>query len=1116
MTATVQPCGRESCRRRRVPSPHRAGATSSRLNPPFESRPGRHSSVSGDGAPSLTTWRNTWQQSLTALILLLATSSAMAQSADDVARHDAQQVELIQTVEAGRLADAESLGRRLLAEGEQLYGPGHRKTATDVINLATVLSSLNRIDEAEILFRRALAILEATLPPDHPDIGTLLGNLGATLTRVGRLEEAEQPLRRSLQIAEARRPANDSDVAMALNNLAEALSALNRLDEAEQLHRRALAILDATLPAMHHNRAGALSNLGLVAWRNGKPDEAIKLMRDALAIFEQVLPANHPTLALALSNLAELLRGDGRSAEAERLLQRALAIYEAVLPPDHPDIASCLGNLSLALFDLGRAAEAEAYSSRTLEIYERILPADHPSIALTLNNRAAMLNVLGKPEEAEPLMRRAIAISERTKPGHPSLALNLSNYVRTLLRLDRYEEAIPFSRRAVEISQQSLPPNHLQIADVLINEAYLTANSGRPAEALDLYDQVAAIRTARQNRSGVLRFDWRGLANIRLESAYALMRSGGDKADARAWEARRAALVDLQWSSAPTAGAALAAATARAQAGDTEIGRLARQRDGAIAQVRQLDEAFVALSSADSLDSTERRSRLQELRAAGAGARARLDEIEKEITARFPRYAELADGLPATIAEIHPLLAEDEVLVSVTPHASGGFFFAVTRERELYSPLPRAADAAFLAARLRCAAAGALDSGCAAYAAGTPEIAAADPARGAVALTGAAPTGVYDLALAHDLYDRLFPESVRKFVGGRKLIIAPAPELIGLPWHLLTTEPPPQGWDAPGADRAAIYRQAAWLFTRHPSISVVPSISSLRALREAKAKQMAGDLAYLGVGDPTIGRTAAERDAPPPPCRPMEQQVAGVDGSAEVIARAVDVAPADVFLGATAAGFALADPEQVRTQPRLADTRCEIEAIATALEVRSETADRLLGDEATEPAVKSLDRDGTLARYRLLHFATHGLVGGELGSGEPGLLMTPPAVASVEDDGVLTSSEIAALNIGAEWVILSACNTAAGTVAGSEALSGLARSFFYSGARSLLVSSWPVYSPAAVDITTRAFAAMDSDPTLGRGEALAIAMRGMLASAGTERTAHPSWWAPFFLVGEPG
>ena len=132
---------------------------------------------------------------------------------------------------------------------------------------------------------------------------------------------------------------------------------------------------------------------------------------------------------------------------------------------------------------------------------------------------------------------------------------------------------------------------------------------------------------------------------------------------------------------------------------------------------------------------------------------------------------------------------------------------------------------------------------------------------------------------------------------------------------------------------------------------------------------------------------------------------------------------------------------------------------------------------------------------------------------EPGLILTPPTAASELDDGYLSSSEIAALRLDADWVILSACNTAAGNAADAEALSGLARAFFYAQARALLVSHWAVASDAAVKLVTTAMQELERNRTIGRAEALRRAMQKLIET-GSARDAHPSVWAPFVVVGE--
>jgi len=167
-------------------------------------------------------------------------------------------------------------------------------------------------------------------------------------------------------------------------------------------------------------------------------------------------------------------------------------------------------------------------------------------------------------------------------------------------------------------------------------------------------------------------------------------------------------------------------------------------------------------------------------------------------------------------------------------------------------------------------------------------------------------------------------------------------------------------------------------------------------------------------------------------------------------------------------------------------------------------------------SLSQMSEEGRLKSYGILHFATHGLVSGELkGLAEPALVLTPPAEASETDDGLLTASEVAQLKLNADWVVLSACNTAAAGAQGAEALSGLARAFFYAGARALLVSHWRVNSDAAVRLTTKAFAELRANPKIGRAEAMRRSMLDVI-TRGADQEVHPAYWAPFSLVGEGG
>jgi CHAT domain-containing protein len=268
-----------------------------------------------------------------------------------------------------------------------------------------------------------------------------------------------------------------------------------------------------------------------------------------------------------------------------------------------------------------------------------------------------------------------------------------------------------------------------------------------------------------------------------------------------------------------------------------------------------------------------------------------------------------------------------------------------------------------------------------------------------------------------------------------------------------------------------------WLI-RRSAIAILPSVYSLKVLRGQNVKVAAAKL-LIGFADPVFQRGGTEVGKRIDSNRGYASFYRGGTANLEVLAKAL---------------------------PALPETADELRAVGKSL--GASEADLKLGSAATVTAVKQTKLD----QYRIVYFATHALVSGKTeqvakGSAEPALVLSLPATASAFDDGLLRY---------ADWVVLSACNTAAADKPGAEALSGLARAFFYAGARALLVSNWAVESETTVKLMTMIFATIPKNPNLNRAEALRQAMLAIMDDRRNPEWANPSSWAPFVLVGEGG
>lgn len=330
----------------------------------------------------------------------------------------------------------------------------------------------------------------------------------------------------------------------------------------------------------------------------------------------------------------------------------------------------------------------------------------------------------------------------------------------------------------------------------------------------------------------------------------------------------------------------------------------------------------------------------------------------------------------------------------------------------------------------------------------------------------------FDMERSQALYRTLLGPVEAQLAGKRHMILVVGGALLSLPPSLLVRR----------AASAEAYGRAHWLID-DLAVSIAPSVTSFVELRNRVIPSPA-PYAMLGVGDPVFEGAAALRR--------------GGQGMGALEAHCNRNSPVPAHL--------------IRGLAPLPDTAKEVRQVARVLGVESKHL--LLGMAAEERALRQIPFN----RYRLLYFATHGLLPGELScENEPGLALTAPLKTATEtdQDGLLAASEIARLDLNADLVVLSACNTGAGAGGkfGGEALSGLANAFFYAGARSLLVSHWQVDSAATADMMVAFFENASTHADRRAAEAFQAAM---LQTRTHPRRSHPFFWAGFTLIGDGG
>ena len=866
----------------------------------------------------------------------------------------------------------------------------------------------------------------------------------------------------------------DADWLEASAQVAEAMGAY---ESAEATRRRVLAMRGKLLPAGDAGVAVAQARLAMTLADLGRVDEAESLANQALRPL-----AAAPEAATAMLALAKVRALRGQPAEAEALFRRAIQAREQAHGNAHARTLDARFELARFLRAQARANEAEALVSpmlaqlvtarsggaRTMRVlFEAMEGLSDPAQCRQAGAQLAGMRegYLGQLHITAKQRMRLWEASGRLQAcagNHAQAAADFEQAFNEFLRAQSFLDSAEFGLANARYAL--LLAGHAEVADA----------AGRFArQAINIADSRRRQGFANSDAPSFGTAVDRAVHTLGGGSPLSLAYEAGLAVDwpahqrGESWglhEGFRAAQ-ELSLSGAATA---MAQTRARSAVGGSALAVVVARQQQLGAQAFALDrEAVAAIGRGDDAAAQAARARLQPV------ARE-LEEIDARLQREFPAYAGLVSPQAVALKDLQARLGPDEGLLLLVPAREHVHAFAVSKTGAKWHRLDDgSASIAETIGRLRCQVDPATCGG-----AGGPGDRGVNSVFGTAVASGGK---AFDRNAAYALYESLVAPVEGALTGVKRLYVTSAGELGKLPLGMLLTAAPLAGEQ--DADPAVLAR-SAWLADRYALVTL-PAVSALQAPASASPPPSAGG-GFLGFGAPTLlGNARAAAQARGGPLYTGENRLANV--------------------------------ELIRQLAPLPGTQVELQAMAQLYAGASQLA---LGNEATEAKLKS---SPSVPKAQVLAFATHGLLPREVrGMDEPGLVFTPPSKASAVDDGVLTASEASGLSLAAQWLILSACNTAAADgSSGAQSLSGLARAFLYAGAQALLASHWRVADDATAALTTETLAA--SRAGAGRALALQQAMRAVRTGARADGSAVPGWkpawahpanWAPFVVISD--
>lgn len=782
---------------------------------------------------------------------------------------------------------------------------------------------------------------------------------------------------------------------------------------------------------------------------------------------------------MLLSNLGETKLAQGRMTEAEVDIRQALLSALRREGKYTFRTAIYVSSLSNVLLEQGRLAEAEKMARTAADIYREIgYDENAPAALATMRAVANTLVLQRRWQEAAELYQRMMAATADWSDARARAVRRNPARILTMARTGQGSAAAEVAAQTVQYKSERMGDKHFEVAMDRGLHGIALAAAGRDPEAMAAFRDavpilLSASRQAETEESGLATRDF--FVQTIIEDYIVLLARVQGKPAGAGIDAGSESFRLADAARGRNVQRALAASAARASVRDPKLAELVRQEQD---QQKQIAAQFGLLSNLLALPPEQRDDKtIQVMRKDVDALRDSRARTRQQIEKQFPDYASLIDPRPPAVDEIRATLREGEALVS----------FYLAQENSFVWVVPKQGAVAFATAPL----------GAKAIEAKVQKLRLALEPQ-AETLGDIPP---FDLALAHELYAALLQPVEAGWKPAKSLFVVTNGALGLLPLALLPTAPAQA--DAKAAPLFSGYKSVPWLARSH-AVTQLPSTAALKTLRGLPAGATKRE-PLIGFGDPYFSAEQAAEAATEAPLQIASSDPVAVRGAKLKRRNAPQTTGVD--------------SAELGLLPRLPDTADELRSVALAMQ--SDPAKALfLGKQANERTV----RQTRLDNYRVVAFATHGLIPGDLnGLTQPALALTAPQVADVDGDGLLTMDEILGLKLDADWVVLSACNTGTGAGAGAEAASGLGRAFFYAGTRALLLTNWSVHSASARDLVTDLFRRQSADARLGRAEALRQAMVALLDGPGYQEGgqtlfsyAHPIFWAPYSLMGDGG